>query len=697
MRRAQKRGLLRTVRPEPPGTGCKVRANFPVPARKPLQYRSLSPFWSDLRIIRLRHRLGFATRLHRRLTLCFALVFALFCGSARSADEKSALALIEHGTIAMRADPDASKQDAELALAMIRQHPDADLEIRARLLLCDYYSERDGSAAQQQIDAATALLPLAQRKALQAGVLTCQGETVETAGNNAGAETAFDSAVAVAAAANDEPMLAEALFSRGYLRALQGKYATGMSDVRRSQQLYERIGMPQYALTVMNTIATIYNRMGDHEQAAQIYERARDQQHAAGLRRDEAVTLYNLGRARQKMGEWDTARTSFSGCLTLSRELKYTRGEAYALLGLATVDNATGDPNGALNKLAQATVLERQTPNARQSAQIQLARGTALRQLERGTEAVSALEQSEAVFKQADSLEELSTTYDELATVHARLGDWRDAYSYRGQAKATSEKLLHNQLDQRFATLKVEFDTASTEKENTLLTNQSVLDQKALAQERRANNLQTVVIVLSLLLLALLTIMALRQRRGARRLHALAMTDELTGAPNRRAVLSRLEALLQQNAAPRCALLLLSIDHFKSINDRYGHPAGDETLRLFTTQLHKAVAEPAFLGRLGGEEFITVLPGTSLEDACRIADLTRAQVPLIELGRWLGERRITVSIDVTTSIGADTVSAILRRADAALYAAKHAGRNCVRADVSSNIDTKIDWSKPRIA
>ena len=643
----------------------------------------------------MRYPLVPATRPARGLTPCLAL--ALLWGSACPADEKSALALIEHGTIAMRSDPDASKQDAELALSMIRLHPDADLEIRARLLLCDYYSERDGSAAQQQITAATALLDQAQRKALRSGVLTCQGETLETAGNNAGAETAFDGAVAVAAAANDEPMLAEALFSRGYLRAMQGQYAAAMSDVRRSQQLYERINMPQYALTVMNTIATIYNRMGDHEQAARIYERARSQQHDAGLRRDEAVTLYNLGRARQKMGEWDAARTAYTGCQALSKELNYTRGEAYALLGLAVVDNATGDPDSALNKLRQATELELRTPDARQSAQIQLARGIALRQLKRGPEALSALEQSEAAFKQADSLEELGATDDELATVHAQLGDWRNAYLYRGQAKAASEKLLHNQLDQRFATLKVEFDTATTAKENALLTSQNALDQKTLAQERRANTLQTIVIVLSLLLLALLTIMAFRQRRGAQRLHALAMTDELTGAPNRRAVLNRLESLLQQHDAPPCSILLIDIDHFKTINDRYGHPAGDETLRLLTAHLRGAVGEPGFLGRLGGEEFIAVLPGTNLHDACRIADLTRSQIPSIDLGRGVGERRITVSIGVTISNVADTVSAILRRADAALYAAKHAGRNCVRTDLSCNVDTTIDWIETRSA
>lgn len=356
-----------------------------------------------------------------------------------------------------------------------------------------------------------------------------------------------------------------------------------------------------------------------------------------------------------------------------------------------------GIPTGALIKLEQAAELQRKTPEARLNAQIQLARGTALRQLQRGPEALSALEQAEAVFKQADSLEELGATYGELAAVHAQMGNWHSAYLYRGEAQATSDKLLHNQLDQRFATLKVEFDTATKEKENALLTSQNALDRKALAEERRANTLQTTVILLSLLLLGLLTIMVLHQRRGARRMHALAMTDELTGIPNRRSVLSHLEALLQHGGEPPCSILIIDIDHFKSINDRHGHPAGDETLRLLTAKLRAVVAEPAFLGRLGGEEFVVVLPGTSLPDAYHFADQIRAQMPSIDLAPYLGERRITVSIGVTTSAAADTVSAVLRRADAALYAAKHAGRDCVRTDRAVNVDAAPAWGETRSA
>ena len=608
----------------------------------------------------------------------------LLCLPARAADEESALALIERGTIAMRANPDESEQDAERALEVILRHPDVDLEIRARLLLCDYYSERDVKAAQQQIDAADALLPRAQRKSLRAGVLTCRGETLQSAGDIEQAKTAFDEAIAVATAANDEQMLADALFKRGYVHALQGEYASGMSDVRRSQELFERIHMPQHALTVLNTIATIYNKMGDYPQAAQIYERARSQQHDAGLRRDEAVTLYNLGRARQKLGQWDAARASFSGCRVLSHEINFARGEAYGLLGLASVDNANGDPSGALRLLAQEGP---EIPDARLNAQIQLARGTALGTLQRNSEALAALGLSMASFKQANSLEELGTTYGELATVEAQMGDWQTAYKYRSEAQATSETLLHNQLDQRFATLKVEFDTATKEKENMLLVRQNAATEAELVQERRASALQTAVILLSLLLLVLLTVLVLRQRRGARRMQELAMTDELTGAPNRRAVLNYLDEQLQRAEATPCSILVIDIDRFKNINDEYGHPIGDVTLQLVTAQLRRAAVEPALLGRLGGEEFVVVLPTTELHDAHLIAERLRAQVPSVDLSSWLGDRRITVSIGVATSSAGDTVSTLLRRADAALYTAKRAGRNCVRSGIESDIDT----------
>ena len=598
--------------------------------------------------------------------------------SAQASEKTSVAALIDQAAVSARVDPEISKRQAESALDLLRREPNPDLEIRAHLLLCDYYSERDRAAAEEQIAAASALLAQATRQGLRAGILNCQGETLQTVGENSQARALYDQAAAIATQAGDDQMLAEVLFSSGYLRGLRGEYAAGLSELRRAQTLFERQQMPQHALAALDSIAIIYNRMGDYTEAAHLYERALEAQHKAGMKRDEIVTQHNLGRAHENLQEWDAARNAFAASLELSKQLDYVRGEAYALRGLATVANAQGNPNAAMTLLDRATQLQQRTPDVRLLAQIELARGIALHQLKRLKDSAAALEQALLVFRQADSLGELTPTYDELAAVEADLGNWRDAFDYRTLAETTATRLLRNQLDQRFASLKVEFDTAAKEQENALLTRENAANEKALAQQLKASSLRTAVVVLTVMLLAMLVWLAVHQRRSAQRLGALAMTDELTGVPNRRAVLALLAQLLRRSATPT-SILIMDIDHFKSINDRHGHLIGDETLRSMTAHLRDAVSEPAMFGRLGGEEFAVVLPATGLEQAITIAERLRERVMRIDLSRWLGERRLTVSIGVATSVPTvDSISVMLHRADAALYAAKDAGRNCVR-------------------
>jgi diguanylate cyclase (GGDEF)-like protein len=635
------------------------------------------------------HRVAVASLI---ATLAVLLMLGALPLSTQAAERASVSGLLDQAAVSARVDPEVSKRQAESALELLRRDPNADLEIRAHLLLCDYYSERDQAAAEQQIAAATALLPQATRPGLRAGVLNCQGETLQTVGENGQARLLYDQAAAVATQTGDNQMLAEVLFSSGYLRALRGEYATGLNELRRAQSLFEQQHMPQHALEALDSIAITYNRMGDYTEAAHLFERALEAQHKAGLKRDEMVSLNNLGRAQENLQQWDAARSAFAASLELSKQLDYIRGQAYALRGLAAIANAQGNPSSAMTLLDRAAELQRRTPDVRLLAQIELARGIALHQLNRLKESAAMLGQALLVFRQADSLGELTPTYDELATVDADLGNWRDAFEYRTLAQSTATRLLRDQLDQRFETLKVEFDTAAKEQENVLLTRENAANQTALAQQLRAGNLRTAVVVLTVLLFAVLVWLAVHQRRSTLRMGALAMTDELTGVPNRRAVLALLAQLLRRSLTPT-SILIMDIDHFKSINDRHGHLIGDETLRAITANLREAVAEPALFGRLGGEEFAAVLPATGLEQAITIAERMRERVMRIDLSRWLGDRRVTVSIGVAASVPThDTISVMLRRADAALYAAKDAGRNCVRTHAAAE-----EQITPRVA
>ncbi|MCD5362164.1 MULTISPECIES: GGDEF domain-containing protein [Chromobacterium] len=174
---------------------------------------------------------------------------------------------------------------------------------------------------------------------------------------------------------------------------------------------------------------------------------------------------------------------------------------------------------------------------------------------------------------------------------------------------------------------------------------------------------------------------ALRQERDVA-LRA-AQTDPMTGISNRTHLMQLLELLLQRQRgqhAPAC-LAILDLDHFKRINDQEGHPAGDQVIRSFVHTVRGLLRQRDGFGRLGGEEFMILLPHTMLADAearCgRVLAAVRADRPLAakpELG-------YSCSIGLTTLRRDDDIAACYARADEALYHAKGSGRDCLSSTV----------------
>jgi diguanylate cyclase (GGDEF)-like protein len=620
-----------------------------------------------------RHVAGAQWRAHNtRLMPPRALLAALLITASCAAAGQDAAALVERASTAMRRDPEEARSVAEQALAQLAKSPDPDLQVRAHLVLCDYHAERNRVDAQHQADLARALLPRVRRSGLRAGLLSCEGEMHENAGDNARAMSLYELAVAAAEGARDDEMLANALFLRGYLRGLHGEFALGLADLRRAHTLYEKLALAVHMVTVSNAIAILYNRMGDHDQARHYYEAALKAQRAQGLRREETVTLHNLGRVHEDQEDWDAAQRRFGEVLALARSLSYPRGEAYALRGLASVANARKRPHDALQLLQQAEKIG--AADERLRAQVLLQRGIAWRQLQRPADAAAVLRQALDIFKRAESAHEVGLVHHTLAQALTDLGDWRGAYDEHVRFKAVSDGLLRRQLDQRFATLKIEFDTAAKDRENALLLRENAATERALDHERRAGRLQAMALALAALLAVVLAAVAWRHHGTSRRMRELALTDELTGLPNRRCVLERLAAQVARTDA-RCAVLIADLDHFKSINDRHGHLVGDEVLRAVATALRDSARDPVLLGRLGGEEFVAVLPDATPAAARQFGERLREAVAAIDLSVWLPGRVLTISVGATVSQPGDDVGRMLQRADDALYAAKEAGRD----------------------
>ncbi|WP_420548679.1 diguanylate cyclase [Curvivirga sp.] len=164
------------------------------------------------------------------------------------------------------------------------------------------------------------------------------------------------------------------------------------------------------------------------------------------------------------------------------------------------------------------------------------------------------------------------------------------------------------------------------------------------------------------------------------KLHALANTDVLTNVMTRRAFLeaSESEVHRSQRYDHPMSVIMLDADHFKNVNDTYGHAGGDDVLRFLSAQCMEIVRDEDHVGRLGGEEFCIALPETDLEGAALVADRLRQSIADSDIKLSDGQViNVTVSVGVAAIQENENLDDVMRRSDEALYEAKENGRNQV--------------------
>ena len=166
------------------------------------------------------------------------------------------------------------------------------------------------------------------------------------------------------------------------------------------------------------------------------------------------------------------------------------------------------------------------------------------------------------------------------------------------------------------------------------------------------------------------------------------LTDGMTGIYNRKAFDSHIVDLIEKNTVSKApfSLLMLDIDDFKKINDDYGHQTGDRVILAIINKCGQSIREEDFFARYGGEEFVIILPGATLRNAikraqhiCKSIASTRYYLDDVPGSPTLS---VTVSIGISSLQKEDTMTSVTQRADKALYAAKHNGKNCVFSEKS---------------
>ena len=493
---------------------------------------------------------------------------------------------------------------------------------------------------------------------------------------------AYEEGIRIARRLENGRLIADGLTWRGSAQSLLGEQAKALFDFLEAQRLYETVGSTTAAQSNLISIATIYRRLGEYDKAGDYLRQSMVSAQRKRDKQEQMVVNLQLGFLAIERGDAAAAVAPLQQALVLARETGSRQSVGSALLALAESSNARQQYAEALQHLERAAGEFQAVSDKSNTGMLALQSAEAHAGLGQHELAAREFDIAEANVRHSNNMRYLAELYEERSKNQEALGKPSAALAdlkLKMKADAALARMAKTQIT---TLMSYQFDTERRELENRKLGADKALKEQQLAALERVRGWQRLAILLAGVLLALMLWLAWRQWRQSRRLHRLALTDPLTGISNRRHIEHMLHMAVDEARRAHRALtvIMLDVDHFKRVNDSHGHPVGDQVLEQIVQACQGALRQFDRLGRMGGEEFLVVLPDTDLEGGLQVAERLRANVVAARPMVAGIELQLSISLGVAQLRHADTGAAsLVRRADAALYHAKDNGRNRVEA------------------
>lgn len=505
-------------------------------------------------------------------------------------------------------------------------------------------------------------------------------------GRSSEAMVTMESALQQCRLAGDRECEIDAINALARLRRRGGALYQSLTDHTRALAIAREIGDARRTAQSTALIARVYSELDDHEQAVHFYDQAL-QIWPDGTGGERTDLLTDAAGAFLARGQLDRAQALSDEAVRVAEADGGAQIIATAYGRRARVLLALGHPQEALDWAERSIAKGEGVDGLRSQIVRQNVRLTILEALGRSEEAADA---AATLLQQARSSGDRLLERD-ILELQARLlyadGRWEQAYMALKAYVELDKTIAPSLASRRIADLESSLKRAQIEAEVDRVARERDLER--LKAQRRAVlgwGLGLVLALLSVLGLALIgRYRAVHQlnrvlQEGAEQLRQAAMTDALTGVPNRTALAPILAADQQSPSTRGRGAILIDIDHFKQINDRHGHLIGDAVLRQVAARLAEVVHQRApgvHLARWGGEEFVVLGEFDGIEAASTLASALREVVAGTPCDTEKGLVAVTVSCGLRfESVGAAARwEDLLRTADDALYAAKAAGRN----------------------
>lgn len=491
------------------------------------------------------------------------------------------------------------------------------------------------------------------------------------------------------------------------LHRLAGDYLAALRDEQVSLQLRRRIDPPPELWRSLLSIAVLYEQLEQFGEARLRYQEALEEAERHADPTQRSVVLASYAGFLSDFGQQDApqALALADRALDLERKSNSPIQLTSALLQVGRARMNLNDLKGAEAAFAEGYALAVQLKHASlrahlvfRQAELALLQGQPDLALQRALDARAAYEQQGNRHRMVKVYALLERIYQQRGDALAAANAGRERYRLR-------DALLGSAATGQLTQLLGEFALSEERLRNEHLQQEKTLTELKLSNEQRKLQVFGTVATAIAIVLALFgwrhytverLYRVLRERNQmvqaqaeqlrsanerlteqSQRLYQASITDALTGAYNRGYGMHRLEALLAQPGGERMHLALLDVDHFKRINDDYGHPAGDQVLIALVRTLAARLPAGAELSRVGGEEFMILLPQTLPAQALEIAEALRRAVAAHDVLLDQQRLRMTISIGLASAARQTSARALYAAADQALYSAKHGGRNRV--------------------
>lgn len=607
---------------------------------------------------------------------------------------------LEHAATVFALLPELERRSVELAVP--------DLRFAVLTLAAIVYSNRnrldDAAQALQQM---RALAGRAHDPHWQLLIAHHEGVLERKHGRFDRALAAFEAAADLQRTHGGGVWLAHELNSIGMLHGRTGRFSDAALVHKEALELARMAGDQPETARSLRLLGVLYRSLDDEERGTEYLREALTQIEARNHR--EAIILSaELGISLMNMERFDEAAGHIETAVRMAEESGNAPNKVNAYSRMADLQLVRGNWQDARRWVDRAWQ-EYERVAVRDQVLLKLsrvrvygARGASPELLTQAREVLAGVRQiGDRILERA--------ALDLVADLELGLGDAASAYVTRKAHQKLDKELAMDMAGRRIAVLEASLEQERAAMEQQLLRNENQLKELRIIRQRDLGIALVSAVVALFAVLALLYLRVRTMRRSnaelvanrdqlaqlhaallktSERLEYMANTDALTDLANRHAAMRRIELAWQRSRIGGSAcLMLVDLDHFKQINDRYSHQAGDAVLRACAARMREALPQNALFGRWGGEEFIVVLESVAVEDALQIGERVRArldhEVP------WEGRLvRCSGSLGLAMLEPAlfNSVEEWLAAADRALYRAKREGRNRVRLASSNPAD-----------